>query len=191
MKKKLKLIYIFAIVFIIQISTAYATSPIRSWATDMYNQPSIKSFEEGNIISFPVGSVTTSGIMIKSDGFKNNYGDNLPWSDFSPNGFRYASSLTPKNPEPKTAVSISNGKQNYLTFCAACHGVSGMSENNLSKLRAVPVIRNLIPLFSEGYIYMRITYGGPILTSMPPHGYILTEKERWDIVNFIKQEFKD
>ena len=52
-------------------TAAYGTSTIWSWVKDMYNQPSIKPQEEGSFKNFPIGSVTTEGLQISSDGEKH------------------------------------------------------------------------------------------------------------------------
>ena len=52
-------------------TAAYGTSTIWSWMKDMYNQPSIKPQEEGSFKNFPIGSVTTEGLQISTDGEKH------------------------------------------------------------------------------------------------------------------------
>ncbi|MBL0691290.1 MAG: c-type cytochrome [SAR324 cluster bacterium] len=187
---RVNILFLTGFLWLILSYPVWATSPIRSWATDMYNQSMVKSFEKGGMLRFPVGSVTTDGIVIRSDGINNDYGKNLPWSDFSADGFRYNPAVTLPNPIKKDERSLSNGEYMYLVNCRACHGAQGKSETNIGKLRAVPVIDTLVPDMTDGYLYLRITYGGSILTSMPPYGYNLSEQERWDVVNYIKNKFK-
>ncbi len=181
---------ILAIAIIITSQQAWATSPIRSWATDMYNQPSVKSFSANSQLSFPIGSVTTDGIVISTDGYTDVVGTALPWADFSPTGFRYNPALTPSNPVAKSAESIDQGKYLYTVYCASCHGDNADSQTTIGQLRAVPVIKALVPLFTEGYIFLRITHGGPNVISMPPLGYALSTNERWEVINYIKSAFK-
>ena len=185
-----RLILATVLLWLIAIPLLKGASPILSWVMDMYDQPSVGSFEEGGVIEFPVGSVTTEGQMISSDGYENKTSLSLPWADFSPDGFRYNPALTPANPVVDDRRSLENGEYMYAVNCAACHGADGRANNNLSRLRSVPSIAELIPELSEGYLYLRITYGGPIITSMPPLGYSMSEQERWDVVNYMKQEFK-
>ena len=54
-------------------TAAYGTSTIWSWVKDMYNQPSIKPQEEGSFKNFPIGSVTTEGLQISTDGEKHQH----------------------------------------------------------------------------------------------------------------------
>ena len=169
---------------------AYATSPIRSWATDMYNQPNVKPMEEGSMQRFPVGSVTTEGLEITSNGLVNATAEEQPWMDFSPAGFRYNPDLTPPNPVDKSPESIASGAYLYGVYCEVCHGEDGKANTSVARLRGAPAINASVPQYSEGYLYVRITYGGNNLVSMPPFGYSTSEKERWEIVNYIKDAFK-
>jgi len=175
--------------FAFQSKGSFATSPIRSWATDMYNQIAIKPFSAGSVLSYPVGSITKEGRVIHSDGMKNDFSDQLPWNDFSPTGFRYNSKLTVSNPFGQNAPTAKEGEYLYQVYCEVCHGADGTSKTKVGVLRGAPVINVLVPKFSEGYLYTRITYGGPILTSMPPFGYSLSERERWAVVKYIKSKF--
>lgn len=190
MKVKMKAKVLSFLVVCLLAKTAFATSPVRSWATDMYNQQAIKPFAAGSVLAFPVGSISTKGVMIHSSGFKNAYAENLPWNDFSPQGFRYNPKLTPQNPLAAKDLSLEQGEYLFNVYCAACHGVDGKSANNVGKLRAAPAIDVLVPKFSEGYVYTRITYGGPAVpTTMPPFAYSLSNKERWVLANYVKKKF--
>ena len=59
----------------------------------MYNQPSIKPQEEGSFKNFPIGSVTTEGLQISTDGEKH-----LKATDFTWLATRNIEALLPKIP---------------------------------------------------------------------------------------------
>ena len=64
MKARKKILLLLFCVKLLFFSTAaYGTSTIWSWVKDMYNQPSIKPQEEGSFKNFPIGSVTTEGLI--------------------------------------------------------------------------------------------------------------------------------
>ena len=47
-----------------------------------------------------------------------------------------------------------------------------------------PAVVALTPFFSDGYIYHKAKYGGAV---MPPLGYAVDTRERWNIVNYIRE----
>ncbi len=88
------------------------------------------------------------------------------------------------NPIPSTKVSIAEGKKLYVRNCAKCHGLSGNgwgpSAHSLTNWpRKLWGLRN----HSDGRLFENLTNGR---TDMPPWGVILSEKERWDLINYIR-----
>jgi mono/diheme cytochrome c family protein len=89
------------------------------------------------------------------------------------------------NPVAADLRSLENGKKRYETFCAPCHGVSGMANGPVAK-----VFLGVLPLVvstsrTDGHIYTTIEYGR---RRMPGYGR-LTMQERWDIVNYVRYLF--
>lgn len=165
----------------------WGTSAIRSWMTDMYNQVFIKPQAVGSMIQFPLGSVTTEGLEISSDGFQNPKAADFAWLLV-----RNDSEFATKNPTPASTESLKNGEYLYATYCAACHGTDGENITNIGEMRgAVPLgsILGLDETITDGYLESKIRYGGLDIVSMPPFGYSTTEKERWDIVNYITEQW--
>ena len=184
-KKIVSIICIIGIISIV-VDPLYATSTVWSWVKDMYNQPNIKPYEEGSMQNFPVGSVTTEGVEISSNGIKHQIEGDLSWL-----ASRNNEALAPKNPIPFTTSSINNGKYLYDVNCTVCHGGDGNAQTVVAKLRGVPPIAPILaaaPL-TDGYLYYRITYGGINVVLMPPFGYSTLAKERWDIVNYLQYKW--
>ena len=80
-------------------TAAYGTSTIWSWVKDMYNQPSIKPQEEGSFKNFPIGSVTTEGLQISTDGEKHQKATDFSWL-----ATRNIEALAPKNPHTQKSI---------------------------------------------------------------------------------------
>lgn len=96
----------------------------------------------------------------------------------------------PRNsPVPADAASIDAGAKLFMDNCMGCHGRradgKGVVARNLD-----PKPRNLrnalwIVSKSDGYLFRFITYGIPG-TSMPPWGPVLSEKDRWNLINYLR-----
>jgi mono/diheme cytochrome c family protein len=93
------------------------------------------------------------------------------------------------NPIPATAQSIAIGRGLFQSNCASCHGVSGYGDGPLATGLAVPPadFRIHIPFHSDEFFFLVMT--GGYGTLMPAFGEILTDEERWHILNFLQSEF--
>ncbi|MDT8446150.1 MAG: cytochrome c [bacterium] len=163
---------------------AWAKSSIWIAITDMYDQKSIKPQEQGSMTSFPLGSVDTRGNLMESpDG-------NTDWllRELDP------ATSTP-NPIPATPESLANGELKYNTYCAVCHTDSTeTSEMGTAKSKVnekgmlAPALLLMTPGFPDGYLYFKAKYASGAI--MPPLGYATTDKDRWDIVNYIRNKLE-
>ena len=152
----------------------------------MYNQASIKPQEAGSMFTFPLGSVTTEGLEITSDGFKNYAASDPKWLDARNN-----SSLAMKNPVFASQASIDRGEKLYLTYCEVCHAEDGQSNTRVGKLKGVPSIVLMLasgPSVTDGYLFNKIKFGGLAIEGMPAFGYATAPQERWDMVNYVQQK---
>jgi mono/diheme cytochrome c family protein len=91
------------------------------------------------------------------------------------------------NPIPASDASAARGKQLYENNCAKCHGLSGngygpSTHAFTTHVRPLWVWGNA-DASADGYLFWFITNGR---TDMPPWGLILSENERWDLVNYIR-----
>jgi putative copper resistance protein D len=88
---------------------------------------------------------------------------------------------------PYAATSITAGLNHYEQNCTPCHGVSGHGDGPLAASLPVKPADLSAPhtaLHTPGDLYWWITHG--ILTSgMPAFGDVLTNDDRWDIINFL------
>ncbi len=92
------------------------------------------------------------------------------------------------NPVPATEASIAAGAAIFQTNCAACHGESGAGDGPAAAALD-PKPANLgadhVQANSDGALFYIITHGRTG-TAMPPWESILTEQQRWEVVNFVR-----
>ncbi|MDD9980033.1 MAG: cytochrome c [Gammaproteobacteria bacterium] len=91
------------------------------------------------------------------------------------------------NPVEATSESLARGKALYTGKCDKCHGADGNGTGpSTHGIDADP--RKLWVWSSagdaaDGYLFSIISNGR---TDMPPWGLVLSETERWDLVNYVK-----
>ena len=100
-----------------------------------------------------------------------------------------------KNPVEATEESIAKGKELFMTRkgnCIFCHGETGSgNKENLPRLRRVPADlsdHKRMPKLPDGEIFWKITKGIP---GIMPSRDMLTEEERWHLVNFVRTLAKE
>ena len=176
---KTKSFFLISLFLIFGSASIFGKSSVLVFITDLYNQQFIKPQEQGSMLKFPVGVVSTDGRVYYDR-------ENLPeWSD------RESEEETAtKNPVVADTKSIEDVKRGYLIYCAVCHGRtkeendSGTANTKVNgKGMSAPVITVISPDFSDGYIFYYAKYGG---SAMPPLGYATTATERWNIINYIR-----
>ncbi|MGO8917454.1 MAG: copper homeostasis membrane protein CopD [Stellaceae bacterium] len=89
---------------------------------------------------------------------------------------------------PFTAPSIMHGAQVYADTCAACHGAEGRGDGPLAKSTPVaPADLTEEHIFghSDGDLFWWISEGIPA-GGMPGFAGIVTERGRWDVINFVR-----
>jgi mono/diheme cytochrome c family protein len=92
-------------------------------------------------------------------------------------------------PNPVTAdqVSIERGEELFRINCVLCHGNAGKGDGPVaSHLQNKPFDLTSFPIhsFSDGGIFFAISTGVP--GKMPALNENLTERERWDVVNYVR-----
>jgi mono/diheme cytochrome c family protein len=91
------------------------------------------------------------------------------------------------NPVEPSEASISRGKARYEKSCATCHGLRGNGFGPASQSVTTPPRPLTVEHDEEGedrvsHLFWRITNGR---TDMPPYSLLLSEEERWDVINYI------
>ena len=95
----------------------------------------------------------------------------------------------PPNPVVADAASIANGQSLFADNCVVCHGPQGRGDGpQAATLNPRPPNMALphTAYHSDGYLYNSIVNGFPG-SAMPAWGDTFTEREKWDLVNYIRQ----
>jgi mono/diheme cytochrome c family protein len=146
------------------------------WFTDFKRQPSVVTWEaldSAGVRGNPQSSVPITGSV--APGFTVSYSSNPATID-SMAGLR--------NPTAPDSASLANGRKYYMINCAVCHGIAGAGDGTATKYGIFP-----FPLASgpargrtDGYIFGMIRNGRG---NMPSYNRI-EEKDRWDVVNYVR-----
>jgi mono/diheme cytochrome c family protein len=91
-----------------------------------------------------------------------------------------------KSPIPSDKISIDAGKKIFTGKCLSCHGSLGKGDGPMFKvLKKKPqdLTSAQVQSQSDGALFWKITKGQ---TPMPTFGKSLTDKERWNVVNYIR-----
>ena len=106
---------------------------------------------------------------------------------------------TRRNPDWNDQASAKRGKVLYEQQCASCHGLDGQGNGPVAASLAhkpADLTHHFLmgPGKGDAYLYWRITEGGTVepfksQQSLMPAFSFLTEKERWDILTYVHQEF--
>ncbi len=92
------------------------------------------------------------------------------------------------NPRPMSLLSLDNGRKQFTTYCATCHGKEGNGDGPVSITSPLKgPFAGVLPLAviaarSDGHIYTTIRYGR---RRMPSYQRIASS-DRWDIVNYVR-----
>jgi copper transport protein len=97
---------------------------------------------------------------------------------------------TGENPVAASADSLRRGEALYLANCAACHGTQGGGDGPTAVrtgLQPQPLTTRL-PSLTDGEVSSRIR-DGLVGTRMPGFAGTLSENDRWDLVNYLRNAF--
>jgi mono/diheme cytochrome c family protein len=155
-----------------------------TWFPQMKKQLAVQAFEDTGVpghpqgFSPPEGTVPTNGLDAPATSVID---DSIKEASAIPDAV--ADGLV--NPVAPDLRSLENGRKRYETFCAPCHGITGMADGPVAK-----VFLGVLPLVvskarTDGHLYTTLEYGR---RRMPAYGR-LTMQERWDIVNYVRYMF--
>ena len=111
-----------------------------------------------------------------------------PKDSVSIQGKSFVLDALPTNPVPADEVSLQRGEILYSIHCALCHGERGNGDGPLAHyyLDRPPTdlsAANVVVQF-DGTLFRTISQG---FSLMPPLAENLTPRERWDVINYLRQ----
>ena len=88
------------------------------------------------------------------------------------------------NPTAPDSASLADGRKYFVINCSVCHGMAGQGGGTAVKYGVFPFPLVSGPAMSrtDGYIFGMIRNGRG---NMPPYNRI-EEKDRWDVVNYLR-----
>jgi mono/diheme cytochrome c family protein len=97
-----------------------------------------------------------------------------------------------KNPFPPTQETLAEGEQLFTDNCVLCHGEKGMGDGPGAKTIKVKPANftdaKLMAMETDGSLFWKMSNGrGP----MPSWKDTLSDKERWELVGYIRKLTKD
>jgi len=96
-----------------------------------------------------------------------------------------------KNPVGVTPEVLADGKEHFRIFCSNCHGIDGKGDGYLYTSKLFPakptsLVDAYVQNKPDGEIYYVITYGS-ISGLMGAHGSQILPRDRWSIVNYLRE----
>src|SRR5260370_34174127 len=135
------------------------------WSIDMYRGPEIQPYAKAPRIT-PA--------------------DTIPVHGGEPPMSLEQATIKMHNPLEQSPENLANGKEQFTTYCAPCHGNSAQRNGPVAHILAKPP-KNLISGTSkdlpDGYIYGAIRDG---VLSMPPYAEEMPAEQRWQVVLYIR-----
>jgi len=101
-----------------------------------------------------------------------------------------AAAAAATNPVTPDATSVERGRSLFLANCSSCHGASGIGNGPAASgmLPGPGDLHGSVPALSDGTLAYRISRG-EVGTEMPAFAGVLTEDDRWDLVNYLRTAF--
>jgi mono/diheme cytochrome c family protein len=90
------------------------------------------------------------------------------------------------NPVAATPETVAQGREIYLRECGSCHGATGQNDGEKAPKELAGTRRPADPSLREetdGALFWKIGEGRG---SMPNTWDVLTDRERWAVVNFLR-----
>ncbi|MFC2080215.1 c-type cytochrome [Bacteroidota bacterium] len=96
------------------------------------------------------------------------------------------------NPHHSSEENIARGEEAYQIFCITCHGEKGDGQGFLYTSKRYPyppanIVSESVKALSDGEIYHSITVGYGI---MGPHGAMISQNDRWKIIQYIREDLQ-
>jgi mono/diheme cytochrome c family protein len=91
------------------------------------------------------------------------------------------------NPVTADSSALRKGRNDFMTYCAPCHGATGVGNGAVAKSLPIPPLdltrADIQSQRTDGALYYVIRHGNVI---MPGYAYALTPEESWNVVHFVR-----
>lgn len=117
--------------------------------------------------------------LLSSFTFTNTFAQQKPWA--SPKEAQVI-----KNPLVGNPAALAEGKKLYVTNCSPCHGDKGRGDGVAAQaLIPKPADHSsaLVQSETDGSLFWKLSEGR---NPMPGYKKILTEQQRWELINYIR-----
>lgn len=160
-------------------------SPGLEYMPDMYRTPAVVAYAPSKVFKDSVSALPpVSGTIARGQYVDFNYPN-------TNEGYE-AAGVELKNPFTPTPELITYGKEEYMTYCAHCHGENGDGNGWLKikgdKFPVPSYFDETHKDLSEGKMFFSITYGKNLMGS---HASQLSPEDRWKIILYIKELQKE
>ena len=104
-----------------------------------------------------------------------------------------AAYVNAKNPLLANLQNIASGKKLYAAQCASCHGAKGVGDGEAGR-ELDPKPANIAfvmdkPIATDAFLSWTLAEGGaPLNTAMPAFKEVLSDKERWQIIHYLRAD---
>ena len=96
-----------------------------------------------------------------------------------------------KNPLSANEANINAGKALFVEQCSSCHGASGKGDGAAgAELSPKPANINMIMdkwIATDPFLFWSVSEGGvPLKTAMPAFKETLSDKQRWQVIHYLR-----
>jgi mono/diheme cytochrome c family protein len=172
---------ILAVVCVLSFGTVGCEQISANWFPQMKKQPAIQAFESTEVNQYQNDATVRSHYS----GFMPPIGAVAIGQEAAITRLEGETLVNPI-PEAERAAVFETGKLQFETFCATCHGKTGIGDGPVAPVfvgvMALTGQTGVAKYFTDGHIYTTIRNGG---ARMPSYKRIPAE-DRWAIVTYIR-----
>lgn len=179
-------------------------SPGYEYMPDMYRSPAIEAYVDyGEVRTWipndslknrltalqpPYGTIPYTGTedvwlpyhRLPMKGMDESHG--IVTLHYSDSDYNY--SVADKNPLKFSKDNVDKGEELYTRFCDHCHGAEGAGDGEVANASGGSIVPPANAFSKpEGQMFYSITYGKGVMGS---HASQLSQKERWQLVQYLK-----
>jgi mono/diheme cytochrome c family protein len=172
---------VLAVVCVLSFGTVGCEQISANWFPQMKKQPAIQAFESTEVRQFQ----NDATVRLDHSGFMPPLGAVAIGQEAAITRLEGETLVNPV-PEIERGSYFETGKLQFETFCATCHGMTGLGDGPVAPVfvgvMALTGPTGVAKYFTDGHIYTTMRNGG---VRMPSYNRIPAE-DRWAIVTYIR-----